>query len=67
MSLNAAEVRRRLDAAGYDVPQIEGLGTTLGLDLFEFLAAWAPILVDEVPSPPAPWWKRFWRWCHEQS
>jgi len=72
MSLDAAEVRRRLDAAGYDVARIEGLGETLGLDLFGFLAAWAPILIEEQaaqPQPPPPqaaWWRRLWRWMREQ-
>ncbi len=68
MSLDAAEVRRRLDAAGYDVPRIEGLSETLGLDLFEFLAAWVPALEEPKPVPPAKptWWIRFWRWCHER-
>ncbi len=72
MSLDAAEVRRRLDAAGYDVARIEGLSTTLGLDLFEFLAAWTPLVFDKDAAqqpPPAtkpPWWRRLWRWCREQ-
>jgi hypothetical protein len=73
MSLDAAEVRRRLDAAGYDVARIEGLGETLGLDLFSFLAAWSPLVFDQELNQPLPpplakpaWWLRLWRWMREQ-
>ena len=72
MSLDAAEVRRRLDAAGYDVARIEGLSETLGLDLFDFLAAWTPLVFDEGAMQPEPppakpaWWTRLWRWMREQ-
>jgi hypothetical protein len=66
MSLTPAEVRRRLDAAGYDVARIDGLSKDLGLDLFEFLAAWTPLLVEEPPPAKPAWWIRAWRWCREK-
>jgi hypothetical protein len=70
--ISAAELRRRLSLSGYDTDAIVDLSRALRLDLFEILAAWAPITAgllhqsaEIIPMPPPkrlPWWRRLWRW-----
>jgi len=70
--LSPEELRRKLDNAGYDLPQIDVLGAALKIDLVAILAGWAPVLArlaDDLPpslAPPPllrlPWYRRFAHW-----
>lgn len=72
LKITPEELRQKLDKAGYDVSAIDGLGETIGVDLYPILAAWAPITagllienanVIPLPIPKRiPWWKRVWKW-----
>lgn len=48
-----AELRRRLDAEGYDTAAIDKLGLDLKVDLLAILAGWAPVL-EAVMRPEVP-------------
>lgn len=63
LAMTGLEMRRGLDAAGYDLDQIDQLGQTLGLDLPALLAAWTPAILQITTPPQRPnWWRRFLAW-----
>lgn len=62
--MTSTELRRRLDAAGYDTEAIDALSAELKVDLITILAGWEPTLAAITAQPkPArpPWWRRLWR------
>lgn len=62
--MDSAELRRRLNAAGYDTEAIDRLSIELRVDLLTILAGWAPTLAEILAQPPfkrLPWWQRWWR------
>ena len=64
--MTSAELRRRLDAAGYDLAAVDQLSGELKVDLVAILAGWTPTLVELMSTPPTlvrrlPWWRRLWR------